>query len=538
MLEGEFVPGARVGRYEILERLGAGAMGEVYLGRDVTLNRNVALKALNDAHLARADLRERFAREARAVASISHPNVVQIFDIAEAGGRPYFVMEYLKGVDGSVLLARRGQLSQPEAVAIALAAAHGLSEAAAAGIIHRDVKPANLVLTERGVVKVTDFGLAKSDQIGAGLTGKGVTLGTPDYMAPEQARGGAIDTRADVYGLGCTLFHLVSGRPPFRHLDEKVGFAEVVMRHLKQPVPDLAAETGGLDPELPAICARMMAKEPAARPGYPEIVAALEGIAARVGAELPRFITAPPVLPPAMEDPLERVASKVTARQTPRSRSRPPLDDGTLPPDAPVAAAPAAPSTASGPRALPPWAIGFTVFSSLAFATALGLFLFLHPPAAAVTAPVPASDAAPATPAPSRKPSAPALPAGMILLTLRDGSEIGVSVQPVTQAQLRAVAPEVVGQLRPRAGSRVALGPSLLAARLVAQRLGGRLPSSAEWSTILASKPVQTFPVDCEWVDDGATPKARCYKGARAVVRAVDIPYRNSFFRVVRPIPR
>lgn len=537
MVEGEFVPGARVGRYEILERLGSGAMGEVYLGRDVTLNRNVALKALNDAHLGRADLRERFAREARAVASISHPNVVQIFDIAEAGGRPYFVMEYLKGMDGSVLLARRGKLSQPEAVAIALAAAHGLSEAAAAGIIHRDVKPANLVLTDRGVVKVTDFGLAKSDQIGAGLTGKGVTLGTPDYMAPEQARGGAIDTRADVYGLGCTLFHLVSGRPPFRHLDEKVGFAEVVVRHLKQPVPDLGGEVGDLDPELPVICARMMAKEPDARPGYPEIVATLEGIATRVGAELPRFITAPPVLPPAPEDPIERVASKVTARQTPRSRSRPPLDDGA-PRSSSEPAARVVSSATSGHRALPPWAIGLTVFSSLAFATALGLFLFLHPPAAAVPATPPESDAAPATPAPSKKPSAPALPAGMILLTLEDRSEIGVSVQPVTQAQLRAIAPEVVGQLRPRAGSRVALGPSLLAARLVAQRLGGRLPSSAEWGTILASKAVQTFPVDCEWVDDGATPKARCYKGARAVVRAVDIPYRNSFFRVVRPLPR
>jgi serine/threonine-protein kinase len=526
-MEGEFVPGASVGRYEILERLGAGAMGEVYLARDVTLNRKVALKALNDAHLGRADLRERFAREARAVASISHPNVVQIFDIAEEGGRPYFVMEYLKGVDCSVLLKRRKQLPQAEAVAIGLAAALGLREAADAGIVHRDVKPANLVLTERGGVKVTDFGLAKSEQIGAALTGKGVTLGTPDYMAPEQARGGALDPRADIYGLGCTLFHLISGRPAFRTLDEKIGFAEVVMRHLKLPVPDLGAEVPGLDPELVSLCAWMMAKEPEARPDYPAVVAGLSAVGARVGAEIPRFSTQPPI---------QQIASKVTARETPRSRSVPPLEESPA-----TDARPESPSIGSAslalPRArLPRWLLGVTAFSSLVFAVLLALFHLLHPAAIAVT-PAPRIDAG-SEPAPSLPRPAPSVPAGMILFTLADGSQIGVSVEPVTQAQVRTIAPEVVSQLRPRAKSRVGLGPSLLAARLIADRLGGRLPSSREWLVIFQNKGIQSYPADCEWVDDGATPKARCYKATRAVVRSVDLSYRNSLFRVVRPLPR
>jgi serine/threonine-protein kinase len=510
MVEGEFAPGVRVGRYEIVELLGSGAMGEVYLARDVSLNRHVAIKALNDAHLGRADLRERFAREARAVAALNHPNVVQIFDIAEHAGRPYFVMEYLKGVDVSMLLERRGRLPEPEAVAIGLAAAMGLAEAAATGVVHRDVKPANLVVTERGALKVTDFGLAKGEQIGVALTGKGVTLGTPDYMSPEQARGGNVDARSDIYALGCTLFHLLAGRPPFRHRDERVGFADVVLRHLKQPPPALVEELPEIDAELAQLVAAMMEKEPDARPGYEEIVARLQAIASRVQAIVPHASSLLDL----------RRTTQPTVIATPGER------ESADPPQS---------TTLDVPRLLPRWTLVLSLISLAAFVSALVLYLVLHPAPAAVGA---GSSRPPATDGGARS-AEPEVPEGMVLVSVAGGAQIGVAVEPVTARQVRAVAPEIVSQLRPRATTpALATGPSLLGARLVTARLGGRLPSSEEWLAILASRSVRTLPADCELVDDGATPKARCFKASRAVVRAVDRTYRNSIFRLVRPLPR
>ncbi len=274
-----------IDRYRIREPLGSGAMGEVYLAEDDGLRRKVALKILSDHHRDNAELRARFSREARAAAAVSHPNVVQVYTIGEFDGRPWFAMEHLAGRDLGSIVKREGPLDSLQAATVALDAARGLEAASAAGLIHRDVKPANLVRLDSGGVKVTDFGLVKpvSD---AALTAAGVVVGTPDYIAPEQARGETIDARVDIYALGCTLYFLLVGRAPFRRGNpDEDKYLKVVTRHLKDPAPDVRLARPDADGELAALILTMMAKDPAARPGYEELIGKLERIAARLRGE-------------------------------------------------------------------------------------------------------------------------------------------------------------------------------------------------------------------------------------------------------------
>jgi serine/threonine-protein kinase len=277
-----------IDRYRIREPLGSGAMGEVYLAEDDGLRRKVALKILSDHHRDNAELRARFSREARAAAAVSHPNVVQVYTIGEFDGRPWFAMEHLAGRDLGSIVKREGPLDSLQATMVALDAARGLEASAASGLIHRDVKPANLVRLDTGVVKVTDFGLVKpvSD---AALTAAGVVVGTPDYIAPEQARGEAIDARVDIYALGCTLYYLLVGRAPFRRGNADADkYLKVVARHLKEPAPDVRLAKPEVDGALAALILTMMAKDPAARPDYGELIGKLERIGARLrGEEVP-----------------------------------------------------------------------------------------------------------------------------------------------------------------------------------------------------------------------------------------------------------
>jgi serine/threonine protein kinase len=278
-------PGTILGAYRIEGQLGAGSMGEVFKAVDTGLDRRVAIKLLSEKHRDSPELRKRFVREGRAVAAISHPNVVQVFATGSFDDRPYIAMELLDGVDLGTTIEKQGPLSSLEAAHVVLDAAQGLSAAAKAGLIHRDVKPSNLVRLADGRVKVTDFGLAKPVDPGSepALTAMGVVVGTPDYIAPEQARGEPIDERVDLYALGGTLYYLLTGVPPFRTgrpADDK--YLKVVARHLRNPPPDAMERNPQGDRELALIALQLMAKKPAERPSYLELTQRLSAILARL----------------------------------------------------------------------------------------------------------------------------------------------------------------------------------------------------------------------------------------------------------------
>ncbi len=268
----------KLGPYEIRGKIGSGGMGIVYLGWDARLNRQVAIKTLWPALAENGEARERFLREARAAAAISHPNVTQIYDIGEDDGRVYFAMEYLEGETLQQMLIRQGCIAADEAISLGRQAALGLKAAAERGIIHRDIKPGNLVLTNGGTLKVTDFGLAKQQVGDSNLTMEGQFIGTPDYISPEQAQGSALDARSDIYSLGATLFEMLGGRPPF------VGATpvSVVVQHLREPVPSLRHSNPDVPVPLAALIQRMLAKRPGTRPQtYDELIAQLDRIESR-----------------------------------------------------------------------------------------------------------------------------------------------------------------------------------------------------------------------------------------------------------------
>jgi len=245
-------------------------MGEVFAAEDPALGRQVAVKLLAASLVGNAEFRERFRREAVAMARLVHPQVLQIFELGEHQGRPFFAMERVDGGDVAEHVAARGPLPVQTAARWLLDAARGLGAAAELGLVHRDVKPANLMI-QAGRVKVSDFGIARVLAPEAALTQVGLVMGTPDYMAPEQALGMPVDARADIYALGLSAFHMLTGRPPFSG-----GQSQVLQAQLRAPLPDLRAERPGLPPELCALIARMAQKRPDARPqGYPEIAAAL-----------------------------------------------------------------------------------------------------------------------------------------------------------------------------------------------------------------------------------------------------------------------
>jgi serine/threonine protein kinase len=290
--------GEMVGRYRILRSIGNGAMGEVFLGVDDNLGRRAAIKLLGIKHLENETVRERFLREARALARLSHPNLITVYESghiesghARDNKRPYFAMELLEGGDVEKLLLERGPLPAGVVALIGAQAAAGLGEAARAQIIHRDVKPANLGISAQGVLKVTDFSLAKSHTIERNLTAKGFVVGTADYIAPEQARGEALDERADVYSLGCSLYHLITGRPPYRATGTEVQrYVEIMQSHVSAPVQDpRQGGVDGVDDELAQVVMSCMDKDRERRPTFEELAPLLMRVHKRVGGGLPRL---------------------------------------------------------------------------------------------------------------------------------------------------------------------------------------------------------------------------------------------------------
>ncbi|MBL9020256.1 MAG: protein kinase [Myxococcales bacterium] len=274
---GAIAIGMQLGHFRIERRLGAGGMGEVYLATDLALDRPVAIKVLPAQVAGDPGRRDRMVREARAQAKISHPNVGHIYFIGEHEQLLYFAMEYVAGETLADRVAK-APLSVDAALAVTRAAALGLREAHRSGFTHRDVKPSNLMIDGHGVVKVLDFGLAAGDPHAAtdGPVAQTSMAGTPLYMAPEQARGEPIDFRADIYALGATLYHLVSGAPPYQ-ADSVEGLLSLHATAARPALPTKKGRTRTESAAIDALCARMMAPAPADRfASYDELLRALE----------------------------------------------------------------------------------------------------------------------------------------------------------------------------------------------------------------------------------------------------------------------
>jgi len=249
-------------RYELEELVGTGGMSSVYRAHDRMLERDVALKVLHQEFTADTDYVERFRREARSVARLSHPNIVTVIDRGEQDGRQYIVFEYVKGENLKTLVERVGPLPEEEAVRLALQIARALGFAHESGLVHRDVKPQNVLLNGDGQAKVTDFGIARSLDVG-GLTQTGTVMGTSDYIAPEQARGSQADAQSDIYSLGAVLYELLTGEVPF----PGDNFVAVAMRHINEPPPSVLERRPDVSPRLDAVIRQAMAKEPRDRFG-------------------------------------------------------------------------------------------------------------------------------------------------------------------------------------------------------------------------------------------------------------------------------
>jgi serine/threonine-protein kinase len=262
------------GRYRLDARIGSGGMSTVYRAFDTTLEREVAIKLMNREIASKPEQLERFRREARAVAQLSHPHIVGIIDAGEDSGRPYIVFEYVEGETLKQRIRRLGRLPIEEAVAYAIEIARALEAAHARHIVHRDVKPQNVLIDEEGSAKVTDFGIARTlDDEEEGLTADGRVLGTTDYVSPEQALGHPVTGQSDLYSLGIVLFEMLTGDVPYRGENQ----VAVAMKHVREPLPDVQVRRPEVSAALAAVVDRATDKELAHRyPDAPAMIADLE----------------------------------------------------------------------------------------------------------------------------------------------------------------------------------------------------------------------------------------------------------------------
>jgi serine/threonine-protein kinase len=266
--------------YKILTKIGQGAMGSIYKALQISMDRIVAIKCLAPKYSQNDKFRERFLREARAVARLNHPNIIQGIDVGESAGVHYFAMEYIDGPTVGELLKRGGALDERRALNIVTQIARALQHAFNHGIIHRDIKPDNIMLTREGVAKLCDLGLAKlpSAEGDASGTRPGASMGTPYYIAPEQARGEQnVDTRADIYSLGASCYHMVVGEVPF----PGQSAADVISKHLTEPVTPPRVKNPLVSGAVDWVVVKMMQKAREDRYQTPtELVRDLDAIAA------------------------------------------------------------------------------------------------------------------------------------------------------------------------------------------------------------------------------------------------------------------
>lgn len=409
---------SKVGHYDIVAELGRGGMGVVYKGFEPSLHRHVAIKMLSESLADDSLVVERFFREARSMAQLNDPHIVQIYFVGEDAGQPYFAMEFVEGESLSQRMKRELRLPSAEAARILLQVAQGLALAHDRGVVHRDIKPANLLVTARGVVKVADFGIAlAASDFNKKLTGTGQFVGTPGYLSPEVCLGKPVDQRSDIFALGIVFFEMLTGQTPFRDESPLGMMLEVVQAE----IPDVRRINSEVEPAFAEILRRMVAKEPADRyADCHQLIADL--VAAGVNAATP--------VTPARPQSVAPVAM-TQAAPTPPELRRVPTPAPVVPPapvhatvpsgEQPAMAPPPAPAAAPARRAvvstrkssLLPWAAAVIALVGTGGAAAW-YFGRSQPDAAAAPASVASAPAAVAPtpaatpPAPAASPTAPA----------------------------------------------------------------------------------------------------------------------------------
>src|SRR5690348_15521739 len=327
--------GTKLGPYEIQAAIGAGGMGEVYRARDTRLGRDVALKLLPESFAREGDRLHRFEQEARAVAALSHPNILAVFDVGQQNGSPYLVSELLEGETLRAVLDA-GALSQRKAIEYGVQIAQGLATAHEKGIVHRDLKPENVFVTKDARIKILDFGLAKVAQKASAATSDGATMtsshtamgvvmGTASYMAPEQVRGEQVDARTDIFAFGAVLYEMVSGKRAFR----RDTAAETMTAVLKEDPPELTDTGHPVPPILDRIVRRCLEKNPEQRfqsaKDLSFALSALSGTDSSAAARIVKAQTKVPAWLRAAAGLLVVVAALLTWLVTNRSTAEPPM---------------------------------------------------------------------------------------------------------------------------------------------------------------------------------------------------------------------
>lgn len=254
--EGGALVKKQIGGYRLIRRIGEGGMGEVYLAEQLSMHRTVAIKILHQKWADDEEFRKRFLLEARAAGKLSHPNIIQVYDVGKYQGLYYFSMEYIDGVTVDDLIRHEGPLGLDRVIDITMQVCEALSYLSQQGIVHRDIKPANIMVMKDGTVKLADFGFIQQAVVDRELMQEGTTIGTPDYISPEQARGERdLDVRSDIYSLGASVFHMVAGKTMYH------GSCSSVMRaHIDAQPPKLKVLRGDAPDRLVEILARMTAK--------------------------------------------------------------------------------------------------------------------------------------------------------------------------------------------------------------------------------------------------------------------------------------
>ncbi len=308
-------------RYELKEVVGTGGMSSVYRARDRLLERTVALKVLHEHYSADEDYVERFRREARAAAQLTHPGIVTVIDRGEQDGRQFIVFEHVSGETLKDVVLREGRLPIRRAVELALEVAIALQFAHERGLVHRDVKPQNVLLNGDGRAKVTDFGIAREVDVEQSMTQTGTVLGTSHYLAPEQARGETVDEKSDVYALGAVLFELLTGEVPF----PGDNFVTVAMKQIHEQPHDVRELRLDVPPRVAAAVARALEKDPARR--FPtmrdfanELKACLKELNEEAPAENPTMVVPPSGPQTVVQPPRAPVSPAQPPRQARRRR--------------------------------------------------------------------------------------------------------------------------------------------------------------------------------------------------------------------------